>query len=243
MAGRARGRATTIQQNVCTIGRGLWTLNATPGTRVRGEGVRRIKKREWRNWSPRHSKLAAAILRTKGEKSDLLPQPGSEILYLGAGHGTTISHLHDILCGSENALGTSIVSVDISARCIRDLVKLADSRRGILPVMGDARRPETLSPWLSGRVNWLFQDVSQAGQTDFFLDATRHFLANGGLALLSLKSASERHAAGGAEEHYAAAAATLEAAGLIVEQTIRLTGWEEQHAVIVVRAPDDWQQK
>ncbi len=239
--GRGRSKETALTDNVRIVGRGLWTLNSHRGHKVRGETIRRMKGGEWRNWSPRHSKLAAAILRTKLDKTSLLPAEGSTIIYLGAGHGTTVSHLHDAICGAGNRLASSIIAVDISARCLRDLVKLAESRPGILPLMADARKPETISPWLAGRVDWLFQDVSQAGQVDFFIKAAQNFLSNGGTALLSLKSASERHAEGGAEEHYAAAAEALTVAGLMVEETIRLVGWEEQHAVLVVRAPTDWQ--
>jgi fibrillarin-like rRNA methylase len=124
---------------------------------------------------------------------------------------------------------------------LRDLIRLAKVRPGLLPVLADARKPETLSPWLPNRVPWLFQDVSQAGQVDLFLGAAKNFLAPNGLALLSLKSASERISAGGAEEQYAAAAAALSDAGLDVLEVIELTGWEEQHALITGRAPSDWQ--
>jgi fibrillarin-like rRNA methylase len=194
---------------------------------------------EWRNWSPRHSKLAAGILRTKQESS-LLPFQGSQALYLGAGHGTTISHIHDHMCGVENEMGGSIVAVDVSPRCIRDLISLAKKRPGILPLLADARKPESLRPWLNGRVDWLFQDVSQAGQVDFFLDACEHFLAAEGIALLSLKSASERAVSGGSEEHYSNAAKAMEEVGLEVLEVIRLKGWEEQHALIIGCAPHDW---
>jgi fibrillarin-like rRNA methylase len=130
--------------------------------------------------------------------------------------------------------------VDVAPRCIRDLVSLAKKRPGILPLLADARHPDTLRPWLNGRVNWLFQDVSQAGQVVFFVNAAKQFLAPNGLALLSLKSASERNAEGGAEEHYANAAAAMQEAGLEVVETIRLKGWEEKHALIVGYAPENW---
>jgi fibrillarin-like rRNA methylase len=181
------------------------------------------------------------MLRTKGEPADLLPVEGASVLYLGAGHGTTVSHLHDHLCGAGNEFGGQIVAVDIAPRCLRDLIRLAKVRPGLLPVLADARKPETLSPWLPNRVPWLFQDVSQAGQVDIFLAAAKNFLAPDGLALLSLKSASERVSAGDAEEQYAAAADSMAEAGLEVLEVIVLTGWEEQHALITSRAPPDWQ--
>jgi len=240
LARRSHGKTDELSENVLTQGRGLWTRNAVPGVRVRGEGLRRIRGSEWRSWSPSHSKLGAGILRTKAERASLLPKLGSQVLYLGAGHGTTISHIHDHMCGEMNYLGGSIISVDVAPRCIRDLVSLSKKRPGILPVLADARQPDTLRPWLNGRVDWLFQDVSQAGQVDFFLKAAENFLSPNGVALLSLKSASEPNVEGGSEEHYAAAADAMVASGLEVIEVIRLKGWEDQHALIVGKAPEMW---
>jgi len=237
---KSHGKTDYLAENVLTQGRGLWTRNAVPGVRVRGEGLRRIGGAECRSWSPRHSKLGAGILRTKSERSSLLPKMGSQVLYLGAGHGTTISHLHDHMCGESNYLGGSIISVDVAPRCIRDLVSLAKKRPGILPVLADARQPDTLRPWLNGRVDWLFQDVSQTGQVDFFLSAVVNFLAPNGVALLSLKSASEPNVEGGSEQHYSAAVDAMVASGLEVLEVIRLKGWEDQHALIVGKSPPNW---
>ncbi len=240
MARGHRRRIREVSSSVRIEGRGLWTRNAVKGVAVRNESLKRERGVEWRHWSPRTSKLAAGILRTKGEPADLLPLQGASVLYLGAGHGTTISYLHDHLCGEGNEFGGQIVAVDISPRCLRDLIRLAKARPGLLPVLADARKPETLTPWLPNRVPWLFQDVSQAGQVDLFLAAAKNFLAPGGLALLSLKSASERVSAGGANEQYEAAAAALANAGLEVLEVIELTGWEEQHALISARAGAGW---
>ena len=46
-------------------------------------------KTEYRVWNPFRSKLAAAIL---GEVDKIHIKPGSEVLYLGAASGTTVSH-------------------------------------------------------------------------------------------------------------------------------------------------------
>ena len=43
----------------------------------------------------------------------LIPNSGDDILYLGAGHGTTISHLHDVICGPNNLHSGRIVGVMI----------------------------------------------------------------------------------------------------------------------------------
>ena len=122
-------------------GRSLWSRNATPGATVYGEALRRIDGKEHRRWDPTRSKIGSALLRSK-EPLRLLPEPGRTALYLGAGHGTTISHLHDHLCGAEKHREGRLIAVDLAPRCMRDLTHLARQRPGIVPVLGDARRHE-----------------------------------------------------------------------------------------------------
>ena len=241
--GGRSARVADLSWAVRTEGRSLWSRNAVPGVAVRGERLKRRRGEEWRQWSPRRSKLAAGLLRLEGDKGSLLPEPGTTTLYLGAGHGTTISYLHDHLCGAQNERGGCIVAVDISPRCMRDLVRLAEARPGLVPVLADARHHEAIAPFLPARVRWLFQDVSQAGQVDMHIAAAQRFLAPNGLSLLSLKSASERSEHGGRgvpRDHYDHARAALTDAGAEVLEVIELTGWEEQHALIVSRMPEEW---
>ena len=111
-------------------GRALWSENANAGTAVYGETLRKFGGIEYRRWDPSRSKLGAGIMRTKRDKSLLLPEEGSTVLYLGDGHGTSISHLHDHLCGANNDLGGRIIAVDVAPRCLRDLTHLAKTRQG-----------------------------------------------------------------------------------------------------------------
>lgn len=213
-------------------GRALWTLNADPKQQVYGESLRRFKGEEWRRWEPHRSKLGAALLRCKIAQEELLPEPGSTILYLGAGHGTSVSHLHDHLCGNNNEKGGRLVAVDLSPRCLRDLTHLARSRKGLVPVLGDARKLETWGVLVPKRVNWLFQDVAQAGQVSIFLAACDRFLAEGGIGLLSLKAASERAGEGSI---FDAAENELIINGREVIERIDLKGYEDQHVVFLIR--------
>ena len=215
-------------------GRNVWTVNANPGVAVRGESLRKFRGVEHRRWDPNRSKLGAGLLRTRNDPSLLLPDAGSTILYLGAGHGTTISHLHDHLCGAKNRFGGRLVAVDLAPRCLRDLTYLAEHRPGLVPVLGDARKFDAWGVLIPSRVDWLFQDVAQAGQVDIFLSAVRRFLSQDGIGLLSLKAASERHNDGGDEDIFAAAIAQLSSEVELLEH-INLTGFEDQHALFVVR--------
>ena len=223
-----------MSDTVLLEGRNVWTVNANPGVAVRGESLRKFRGVEHRRWDPNRSKLGAGLLRTRNDPTLLLPNAGSTVLYLGAGHGTTISHLHDHLCGAKNRFGGRLVAVDLAPRCLRDLTYLAEHRPGLVPVLGDARKFDAWGVLIPSRVDWLFQDVAQAGQVDIFLSAVRRFLSQDGIGLLSLKAASERHNDGGDEDIFAAAIAQLSSEVELLEH-INLTGFEDQHALFVVR--------
>ncbi|MGB1492946.1 MAG: fibrillarin-like rRNA/tRNA 2'-O-methyltransferase [Candidatus Poseidoniaceae archaeon] len=227
-------RIRPLSDSILLEGRNVWTVNANPGVAIRGESLRKFRGVEHRRWDPNRSKLGAGLLRTRNEPSQLLPQPGSTVLYLGAGHGTTISHLHDHLCGSKNRFGGRLVAVDLAPRCLRDLTHLAEHRPGLVPVLGDARKFDAWGVLIPSRVNWLFQDVAQAGQVEIFLSAVRRFLSKDGIGLLSLKAASERHSEGGDEDIFAKAIAQLSSEVELLEH-INLTGFEDQHALFVIR--------
>jgi fibrillarin-like pre-rRNA processing protein len=218
----------SFSERVEIRGRSLWSRNAVKGVSLRGERLKRDGRKEWRQWNPRASKLGAALI--KASEPGLLPKPGSVCLYLGSGHGTTISHLHDHVCGAKNHLGGTIVAIDISSRCIRDMIRLSKARPGIVPVMADCRETEHIAPFLSNKVPWLFQDVSQSGQVEMFIETCNHFLASNGTGLLSLKSASERDTQG-AFEH---AETSLKNAGFTLIERINLAGWEDKHVLFHV---------
>ncbi|MEC8721453.1 MAG: fibrillarin-like rRNA/tRNA 2'-O-methyltransferase [Candidatus Thermoplasmatota archaeon] len=230
-----RANSDSIGWGVIRQGRGLWSRNAVKGEQVRDERLRRDGKIEWRSWNPRSSKLGAAIIRTSGDAEILLPKPGSNVLYIGAGHGTTISHLHDHVCGSGNHHAGSIVSVDLSARCIRDLISLAEKRPGILPVLADARQLDDYSIFLPNRVPWILQDVSQAGQVELMLKVCNRFLSQNGIALLSLKAASERWNDGGDEGRFSDAESKISDSQMKLVERIDLKGLEDQHVMYVLR--------
>ena len=227
-------RIRPLSDSVLLEGRNVWTVNANPGVAIRGESLRKFRGVEHRRWDPNRSKLGAGLLRTRNEPSQLLPQQGSTVLYLGAGHGTTISHLHDHLCGSKNRFGGRLVAVDLAPRCLRVLTHLAEHRPGLVPVLGDARKFDAWGVLIPSRVNWLFQDVAQAGQVEIFLSAVRRFLSKDGIGLLSLKAASERHSEGGDEDIFAKAIDQLSSEVELLEH-INLTGFEDQHALFVIR--------
>ena len=233
--GNNRRRSDPLSWAVLREGKSIWSINAVPGHSVYGESLRRIQGMECRRWDPTRSKLGAAILRTRNDAALLLPEEGSTVLYLGAGHGTSISHLHDHLCGEGNNLKGRLVAVDLAPRCLSELTHMAKSRPGLVPVLGDARQHAAWGVLIPTKVNWLFQDVAQAGQVDIFIGACRRFLNVGGVGLLSLKAASERWTGEGEAALFAKVEHTLERSGFNIEERIELTGYEDNHVLFHVR--------
>ena len=108
MARGSNRRRSMLSWAVMKDGRTLWTLNAVPKKAVYGESLRNFSGTEFRRWDPTRSKLGAALVRTRRAPELLLPEEGTTVLYLGAGHGTSISHLHDHLCGAETVSYTHL---------------------------------------------------------------------------------------------------------------------------------------
>jgi fibrillarin-like rRNA methylase len=84
-------------------------------------------------------------------------------------------------------------------------------------------------------VDWLFQDVAQSGQVDIFIAACKRFLNIDGIALLSLKAASERWTGEGEEGLFASVGEKLQDSGFEIEECIELTGYEDNHVLFVTR--------
>ncbi|HEV2231348.1 MAG TPA: fibrillarin-like rRNA/tRNA 2'-O-methyltransferase, partial [Thermoplasmata archaeon] len=139
-------------------GRDLYTENAIPGERVYGEALIRDGDREFRAWDPFRSKLAAFLL--NGGAPSLLDGV-RKVLYLGASHGTTASHLSDLLPEAE------IFLIERSPVSFAPLLALARRRTNLLPILADAQLPERYAADV-GEVDLLYQDVAQRGQARIF---------------------------------------------------------------------------
>ena len=226
LEGDRLGKQRRLSWAVLVDGRAIWTKNAVPKTSQYGESLRRFKGTEYRRWDPTRSKLGAALSRARQTQYELLPDEGDTCLYLGAGHGTSLSHLHDHVCGEGNEKHGRIIAVDLSPRCLRDLVHLSNIRPGLVPVLGDARNFSGWGVMVSRKVDWLLQDVSQAGQAEIFIKAVNRFLKPGGKGLLSLKAASERLTEGGEKAVFNQVREQLENAGLTINEQIDLHGLE-----------------
>lgn len=214
---------STPHAGVFTDGAWLFTRNLVPGTAVYGEGLTKEGGIEYRKWDATRSKLAAYLKRG----GRVWPfAPATSVLYLGAGSGTTVSHISD-LCPHGN-----IVAVEISPRVFRDLVRVAEGRRNLVPILGDASRPESYRAHV-GAVDVLYQDVAQRDQEEIFL-RNIDFLKAGGIGFLMVKARSVDVAAR-PEEIYARTGEALRRSGLEVLDTRSLEPFQQDHSAFAVR--------
>ncbi|MCI4348027.1 MAG: fibrillarin-like rRNA/tRNA 2'-O-methyltransferase, partial [Thermoplasmata archaeon] len=146
-------------------------------------GERLIPRRAgfWRRWDPYRSKLSSALI--KGFRGPL-PQPGERWLYLGAATGTTASHIADLV-GPQGA----VYAVEMSLRPFARLLRLAERYPNLLPILGDARRPDEYSAWVPP-VDGLYSDIAQADQTGIARRNGELFLREGRPMLVVLKLSS-----------------------------------------------------
>jgi len=204
----------------------LVTLNLTPGEAVYGEKRIEIEKdnvkKEYRQWNPFRSKLAASIL---GGVKNVHMKPGSKVLYLGAASGTTVSHVSDLV-GPEGA----VYAVEFSHRTGRELLEVAKKRTNVIPIIEDARKPQKYR-MLVPMVDALFADVAQPDQARILAVNAHYFLKNGGGFVISIKANCVDSTAP-AEHVFAAQVAEMRRQQFKPREQITLEPYERDHAVV-----------
>ncbi len=214
---------------VYRINNRLATQNLAPGRRVYGEELLNIGGKEYRNWDLHRSKLGGAIY--KGLR-ELDIRPGASVLYLGAASGTTPSHVSDIV-GEEGL----VFCVEMSARTVRDLLKVCEQRPNMLPLLGDARFPQNYADVVEeeagGKVDVLYQDVADPEQARILEVNAEKFLNKGGSALLCLKARSI-DATANPEKIFAETKKKLEKSFELIQQ-IDLAPFDKDHLFLSLR--------
>lgn len=211
-----------IQTRIFREGRKIFTENTSPGYSHYGEKLKEVNGIEYREWNPNRSKAAAAV--EKGIELEL--ERDSKVLYLGAASGTTVSHFSDIC---DDGI---IVAVEYSEEVARRLVKLAEKRENIAPILGNARNPEEYSDFFDS-YDIVFQDISQRDQAEIFLKNCRKYLKKDGTALISVKARSISDSRE-VEEIYSEVEEKLEEELEIVEECT-LEPYEKEHLFIKLK--------
>ena len=200
----------------------LATKNLVPGKRVYGEHLFKWKDEEYREWNAYRSKLAAALV--KGLK-ELPIREGQKILYLGAGSGTTVSHVSDLI-----GLKGVVYAVEFAPRVMRELVVVADDRKNIVPILEDARFP-TRYRAIVEEVDGIYADVAQPEQASIVADNADMFLKSGGWLLLAIKARSIDVTAEPSEV-YKREIDTLKNRGFEIVDVVHLEPFDRDHAMV-----------
>jgi fibrillarin-like rRNA methylase len=140
-----------------------------------------------------------------------------------------------MVCGSNNHHNGQIIAVEISPRMMRDLSSLAEDRPGLIPILNDAREARSYAPVMREKAHWIHQDLSIADQAENFISIATSTLKNGGIGLLSLKAASERHFEGDDQSRFSRAEKLIEESELELIEMIDISQYQEQHMVFFVR--------
>ena len=160
----------------------LATENLVPGNQVYKEKLLIKKGIEYRLWDPFRSKLAASIL----NGLETFPfKEESNVLYLGASTGTTVSHISDIIGPKGIVFG-----VEHASRVARDFLdRVASYRKDIVPIIQDARQPKNYFS-VFGKVDIVYVDIAQPDQTDIAIANCKLYLKNNGFLFLVIKTRS-----------------------------------------------------
>ncbi len=207
-------------------GRTLLTRNLTPGASVYGESLRTVDNVEYREFDPFRSKLAAYV--TKGGKEWPFSHV-NRLLYLGAGSGTTVSHVSDILPHAH------IYAVERFPRPFGSLLRLSERRPNIYPIAADAQIPERFRA-IPGEVDLVYQDVSQRNQVEILIENMHAMLNPHGWAMLQLKtrSISQR---GSPQSIARRARRLLEDASMELVEEVDIAPFSRDHYTMLMRAP------
>lgn len=202
-------------------GKKLYTINMTEGRRVYGEKLVRRDK-EYREWSPERSKLAAGI----ANRLKIMPiKADSVVLYLGASTGTTVSHVSDI------ARDGIVYALEFAERVFRPLLELQKVRKNIAPLLADARMPEKYC-WIE-ECDVLFCDIADPQEIEIFIRNADTFLKKGGYGMIAIKSQSIDVLKNSAEV-YKEAIEKLKEAQFKITEFINLEPYEQKHGLVVV---------
>ncbi|MCD6300475.1 MAG: fibrillarin-like rRNA/tRNA 2'-O-methyltransferase [Staphylothermus sp.] len=201
------------------------TKNLVPGHRVYAERLYKWQGEEYREWNLYRSKLAAALA------NGLMEQPireGHSILYLGVATGTTASHVSDIVGPTGR-----IYSVEFAPRVMREFVLVADVRKNLYPILGDARKPKEYCHIVE-MVDGLYADVAQPDQATIVADNAEYFLKDGGYLLLAIKARSI-DVTKEPSEVYKREINTLKERGFEILDVVHLEPYDKDHAMVYAR--------
>jgi fibrillarin-like pre-rRNA processing protein len=203
----------------------IYTLNLDEGKTVYGETLLNFKGKEYREWNPYRSKLAAAI--SKNIRNIYLTK-NTRCLYLGASSGTTVSHISDILTNGV------IFAVEFAPRSIRELVQNCQSRKNVIPILADANYPNHYAKYLFGEIDLVYEDIAQPNQTEIGIINCQKFLKNGGIFIIAIKARSI-DVISQPKDIFDQECLKLEEQGFEILEKINIAPYSQDHMLVVSR--------
>ena len=150
----------------------------------------------------------------------------SNILYLGAATGTTVSHISDI---TKDGI---IYAVENSPIAVKKLIKLCEKRGNIIPIYEDANHPERYSIIVSN-IDIIYQDISQRNQAEIFSLNIKRYLKKGGYGIIMVKARSIDISLK-PKKAYDLVSSYLEKKGFNVEEKVDLSPYVKDHMAILI---------
>lgn len=200
----------------------IFTENLCKGCKVYNERLIKIKGKEYRSWNPYRSKLAAAIL--NGLSINI--NSNSNVLYLGAATGTTVSHISDIL--NEGL----VYSVESSPIAVKKFIQVCEKRKNIIPILEDANHPDRYSS-IVPIVDFVYQDISQRNQAEIFIENIERYLKKDGFGIIMVKARSIDVSLE-PKKAFDIICSKLEENGLKILKRINLKPYEKDHSAIMI---------
>lgn len=215
----------TNVKGVYKEGKKLFTqnLDSCKDIKIYNERLVNYKGKQYRSWNPYRSKLAAAIL--NGLRLDI--KADSDILYLGAATGTTASHISDIVKKGK------IFLVENSPIALKKLIGVCRKRENMFPLLEDASHPEKYDSILPGKVDVLYQDISQKNQAEIFAKNVDRYLKEKGTGFMMIKARSI-DVSKKPRKIYKRVSSQLKKEGLKIKKEIELSPYEKDHIALVV---------
>ncbi len=203
----------------------IYTKNPSycKGLKVYDEKILNYNNKEFRSWNPYKSKLSAAI--HKGLKTLDLSEK-SNILYLGAATGTTVSHISDIVNKGV------VYAIEKSPFSLKKLLILCNQRKNIIPIMSNANNPESYNVTVP-MVDFIYQDISQRNQDEIFIKNIRKYLKSNGQAIIMIKARSINVSLK-PKEVYRDVIDRLKTNNIKIIDIIDLSKYEKDHSAILI---------
>ncbi len=116
---------------------------------------------------------------------------------------------------------------------MRELITVAEVRKNLIPILGDARFPNKYSH-IVDKVDIIYADVAQPEQASLVNLNAKYFLKDGGYLYLAIKARSI-DVTKEPDEVYRREVETLQRGGFEIIDVVHLDPYDKDHAMVLAR--------